>query len=338
MLRETRIKFNAYRERIAELNNISPEETSSKFSVVPAVAQTMEQQIQESSAFLQQINNYTVVAQEGEKIGVGVGGMIASRTNTNNADRQTKDVLSLNADGYRCEQTNFDTHIRYETLDAWAQHPEFQNLITRSILEKIALNRICIGFNGTSVSKDTNQTTSPLLEDVNIGWLEKIRQRAPERYMFEIVDGSGKIGIGESEEYKNLDALVEDAKNNLLDPWAVEDPSIVVLVGSKLMQDKYFPLVNNYNEPTEKLATDLIISQKRIGGLSAVRAPFMPQGSFLITSLKNLSIYNQKDSHRRMIRENPARDRVETFQSMNESYVVEDYGYSALIDNIELVV
>lgn len=41
------------------------------------------------------------------------------------------------------------------------------------------------------------------------------------------------------------------------------------------------------------LAADLIISQKRLGGLQAIRVPFFPDNTILITRLDNLSLYWQ---------------------------------------------
>jgi hypothetical protein len=58
---------------------------------------------------------------------------------------------------------------------------------------------------------------------------------------------------------------------------------LVVICGRQLLADKYFPLVNMDREPTERLAADLIISQRRIGSLPAVRVPFMPPTSLLVT-------------------------------------------------------
>ena len=39
------------------------------------------------------------------------------------------------------------------------------------------------------------------------------------RVMDEVVDSSGKVNVGATGDYKNLDALVFDAINNLIDPW-----------------------------------------------------------------------------------------------------------------------
>ncbi|MBP9527835.1 MAG: P2 family phage major capsid protein, partial [Laribacter sp.] len=50
----------------------------------------------------------------------------------------------------------------------------------------------------------------------------------------------------------------------------------------------------------------------------------------------NLSIYWQEGTQRRSVIDNPTRDRIETYQSSNDAFVLEDYGCAALIENIEL--
>ncbi|MBJ3182194.1 P2 family phage major capsid protein, partial [Salmonella enterica subsp. enterica serovar Stanley] len=52
--------------------------------------------------------------------------------------------------------------------------------------------------------------------------------------------------------------------------------------------------------------------------------------------LDNLSIYWQEDTRRRSVIDNPKRDRIENFESVNEAYVVEDYRCAALVENIEI--
>ncbi|EOV2348016.1 P2 family phage major capsid protein, partial [Enterobacter kobei] len=101
--------------------------------------------------------------------------------------------------------------------------------------------------------------------------------------------------------------------------------------------DKYFPIVNRDQPNSEAMAADLIISQKRIGNLPAVRAPFFPANAMLITRLDNLSIYWQAGTRRRSVIDNPKRDRVENYESVNEAYVVEDYDGVCLVENIEML-
>lgn len=335
MRNETRVAFNQYLSAIAQLNGVP--DAAVKFTVDPAVQQTLEGHIQASSAFLQRINVVGVEAQSGEKIGLGIGSPIASTTDTSTKDRQPIDPTTLDSNGYFCTQTNFDTAIKYARLDAWAQRPEFQTLFRDAIVQRSALDRICIGFNGTSRAATSDRAANPLLQDVNKGWLQKWRETAPDRVMHEVVAGSNKVKIGTSAgtDFKNLDALVLDALQ-LLDEWYRDDPSVVVVLGSSLLHDKYFPLVNGANVATESAAMDLVISGKRLGGKQAISAPFFPADKLMITRLDNLSIYYQNAGRRRSIIDNPKRDQVENYESSNEAYVVEDFGCGAIVENIEI--
>ena len=131
----------------SHLNGVS--ETSASFSVDPSVQQTMEQKIQESSAFLTSINMPIVVDQLGQKIGLGVAGPSASRTDTTTKSRETRDITALDPNGYQCVKTNFDTHLTYAKLDAWARHKAFQNMVRDAVLKRQGLDRIMVGWNGT---------------------------------------------------------------------------------------------------------------------------------------------------------------------------------------------
>lgn len=335
MRNETRKAFEAFTARVAQLNGVA--DATKTFAVEPSVQQTLEKKIQESSEFLSRINIIGVDELKGEKLRLGPTGPIAGRTDTSSADRQTRDVSSLDAQGYECRKTDFDTHITYGKLDAWAKFPNFQTMLRDVIVRQQALDRIMIGFNGTSAAATTNRTENPLLQDVNIGWLQSYRENAPERVLDEVTADSGKVTVGSSGNYKNLDALVYDVVNELIDPWHRESTDLVVICGRKILADKYFPLLNQDLEPTEQRAADLIISAKRMGGVPAVRAPFFPDGTLFITTLDNLSIYYQNGARRRHIVENPKRDRIENYESSNDAYVVEDFGAGCLVENIEFV-
>lgn len=338
MRNETRLKFNVYTQTIRELNGIGDE--SKKFTVAPSVEQTLETRVQESSAFLTMINVVGVPEQEGEKLGLGINTTVAGTTDTTQKDRQAVDPTDLIGNRYRCEQTNFDTALRYAKIDAWAKFQDFQTRIRDVILQRQALDRIMIGFNGVSRAASSNRATNPLLQDVNKGWLQKIREDKPENVLDEVADGSGVIKVGAgvtlAEGYNNLDALVMDL-TELLGPTYRDDTELVVIVGRKLLHDKYFPMVNKDHAPTEKMAADVIISQKRMGGLPAVRVPSFPDNAILVTRLDNLSIYWQEGTRRRTILDNAKRDQIENYESVNEAYVVEDYEGAALAEHIQLI-
>lgn len=56
MKKNTKFAFNAYLQQLARLNGVEVEELSSKFTVEPSVQQTLEDEIQQSAAFLTLIN------------------------------------------------------------------------------------------------------------------------------------------------------------------------------------------------------------------------------------------------------------------------------------------
>ena len=335
MRNNTRLLYTAMLAHIAQLNGV--DDATAKFSVDPSVQQTLETRIQESSDFLSRINITGVTEQSGAKLGLGIGSPIASTTNTATTDRSTKDPTVMDEQGYLCTQTNFDTHITYAKLDAWAKFPDFQTRVRDAIIKRQALDRIMIGFNGISRAATSNPVTNPLLQDVNKGWLQKYREFAAARVMTEGANaGELRVGAAAGRDYYNLDALVMDSVNSLIDPWHREDTELVAVMGRDLLHDKYFPLVDAANAPTEQLALDTIVSQKRVGGLQAARVPFVPAGAILITRFDNLSIYFQEQARRRTIVDNAKRDRIENYESSNDAYVVEDFGCGCLIENITL--
>ena len=334
MRNDTRLVFNQYTQQIAALNGV--DSTAVHFSVEPSVQQRLETKMQESSAFLSRINIAPVTELVGEKLGLSISGPIAGRTDVTKGARQPRDLSGLDDQRYSCADTEYDTFLGYAKLDSWAKFPDFQTRVRDAILKRQALDRMTIGFNGTTVAKQTDRATNPMLQDVNVGWLQQYRTQAPDRVM---ASGkvAGKIQIGKDGDYANLDALVYDAVASLIDPWYRDASDLVVLIGRDLLHDKYFPLVNRDQPATEVLATDLILAQRRVGNQAAAGVPFFPSNAILVTSYDNLSIYWQEGGRRRYIKEEPEWKRVTNYESSNDAYVVEDYGHGCLIENIALV-
>lgn len=331
MRKDTRIAYNRLLDRIAQLSGVPS--AKEQFAIEPSVQQTLESKIQESSEFLSSVNIIGVDELKGQKLGLGVTGPIASRTDTTQNDRTTSDVSSLEAHDYECVSTEFDTHITWAKLDAWAKFPDFQTRVRNAIVRQQALDRIMVGLNGTSAATATDRVANPLLQDVNIGWLQQYRTHAPARVLSEGAN-LGEVRVGPGGDYENLDALVYDVVNEMLDPWFRESTDLRAICGRKILADKYFPLINQEQAPTEQRALDMILSQKRMGGQQAARVPFMPDGTLLITPPENLSLYWQNGSRRRHLEENPKRNRIENYESSNDAYVVEDYGFGCLVENI----
>lgn len=338
MRNQTRELFSAYTDRVGEMNGV--EDVAKKFNVDPSVSQTLETKAQESSEFLTNIGVYPVDELIGEAVGLSTGGMIAGRTNTNGGDgsvrRQPIDPSSTSGATYNLAKTNFDTFLGYAKLDTWAKFPDFATRIQNSILQTIALNRIAIGWNGTHAAPNTDRVANPLGQDVNKGWIQYLRDNAPEK-IESAGKVAGKITVGPGGDFATLDALAWDARQSLLPSWARGRTDLVVICGSQLLHDKYFPLINKDRDPTEQIARDLIMSQKRMGNMAAAEVPYFPDNGLFITPLANLSIYYQDGKRRRAIIEEPHYDRVADYQSSNEGYVIEDTDFACFVENIEIL-
>ncbi|HYD23831.1 MAG TPA: phage major capsid protein, P2 family [Croceibacterium sp.] len=365
MNNKTRILFTGYVSQIALLNSV-PDATV-KFAVDPAIEQKLEERMKESSEFLSAINLTPVTQQKGQTLGIEATRTIAGRVNTGAGNKRNPTDPSDNAErnSYECKQTNFDWARSYAKLDAWRHRPDFETKLRDAILKQQGRDRIMIGWHGVAAAAATDRDANPMLEDVNEGWLFKIRDRAPEMVLDDgnltvETDGTNnaalkaiyvKAGVELFDEnaahdavggsahavadYASLDALVLDAKR-LLPEWHRGDTDLVVIVGHDLVDDKYFNIAQATGATaTEVEATDRILrSQKTLGGLPAVRVPFFPGDAILITRLDNLSIYWQEETRRRMLRDEPDYDRIANYESVNEDYVVEDYELAVLVENI----
>ncbi|EOJ7661484.1 P2 family phage major capsid protein, partial [Escherichia coli] len=222
----TRNKLGCYMAQQASLNNIPVSALVSRFTVEPAVQQRFENASKESTEFTKRINVIGVTDQKGEKILLDTTGPIA-RTNTSydgTKRRNPNNVVDLKNRKYQCEQVNYDTFISYPQLDAWSAHSDFQSRVSTQIARQVALDRIMIGFNGTSHADESNFSTNKLLQDVNVGWLEHIRTDASERVMNDVTLTSRNMDntVAHAGKYANADALVQDARSSLLDEWHKE--------------------------------------------------------------------------------------------------------------------
>ncbi len=334
MRNETREAFDAWSQQVAKLNGVKT--ASQEFTVEPSVQQRLESKIQESDAFLRMINVVGVDQMKGDRLALGVAGPIAKRTDTSQSDRKPSDVTELAEMRYECVHTEFDSAIPWSKLDAWAKFPDFQRRVTDMVARQQGLDRLAIGFGGTHAAAATDSEAFPGLEDVNKGWLELYRQHAPERVLFEGSKAPGELRVGPGGDYKNLDALIFDAVNEMIAPWHRESLEMKVIAGRSLLPAKYFQMISEHGKtPSEMLALEnSMFSNARFGRLQAVRTGPMPAGKIFITMPENLSLYWQRGSRRRYVVDNPRRNRIEDYQSSNDAYVVEDFGAGCLLENV----
>ncbi|MBG6118751.1 hypothetical protein IWY39_002555 [Sphingobium sp. JAI105] len=358
----TRALFSAYCSQIALINSV-PSATT-QFNVDPVIEQKLESVMKESSEFLNAINVVPVTQQKGEVLGLTTTRTIAGRTDTSGGARRnpTDPTGNSRKRTYMCEQTEYDWSRSYAAMDAWRHKPDFEILLRNAILQQQGRDRIMIGWYGEEAADETDRDANPLLQDVNEGWLHKIRTHAPAQVFsdgnltvktdgtnnpalkaiyvqagFDLYDASLNNATTAEADYSSLDALVLDAKR-LIPEWWRGDTELVAIVGHDLVDDKYFNIAQTTGTTaTEVEATDRILrSTKQIGGLPAVRVPFFPANAILITRLDNLSIYWQEETRRRQLKDEPEYNRIANYESVNEDFVVEEYGMCSLVENIVL--
>ncbi|EKO3979869.1 phage major capsid protein, P2 family [Vibrio fluvialis] len=338
MQEHTKKKLSAYVQAVAQQNGV--ENATEMFNVSPNGTQRIIAAIRESNWFLSRINIITVKNQIGEAIGLGVSGMIASRTDTSgDGERKPKDYHGMKAMPYACVQTNFDTAIRYAKLDAWAHMKSFNQIVSKHTREQIDANKITVGWFGQTAAANTDAAANPNGEDVNKGWFQAMREHNAERFITEGAPGSGVIKIGEGGDFANLDLAVLNLKN-LLHPACENDSDLIAIIGSDLLAYEKAKFYDAHgNTPTEKSK----IQERQVigtyGGLPAVSVPGFPSTGIMVTSYDNLSVYIQEDSVRRTVgKKNDAKDQMENFESMNMAYVVEQLEKVAALEfgNVKL--
>lgn len=318
---------------IAEIGRVYGADATRQFTVTPTIAQELQPLIQlDGSPFLQMINVLAVTEMKGEKVFADVSGLVSKRTDTTTADRVPTDPSALTNKLYELFAVETDVALSYATIDAWAKFPNFAALWNGLVRKAIANDRVRVGWHGVSHATPTVPGSNPNGEDVNIGWLKQIRDYNGGS---QHVDGSGGAVVIGSDDFPNLDYLVSVCKARI--PLVYRNsPDLVALISANLAsteEAEYFRKSGRKPEQKEVLLTDGRLI-RNYGGLASYAPPFMPDGTVLVTSLKNLSIYYQGTSWRRLIRDWAPRNRYEDYTSRNEGYVVEDERKASLVDGV----
>ncbi|MGG2020702.1 MULTISPECIES: phage major capsid protein, P2 family [Pseudomonas] len=309
---------------------------SKMFSVEPSIAQELNDAITAKADFLQRINVIPVTEIKGEKVFIGVSGPVTGRTNTKTTDRVAKDASALENSTYELSSTESDVGLPYAKIDAWAKFPDFHQRYSAAVQKQIALDRIMVGFHGVKAAAQTDIEAYPMLQDVNKGWLQQLREQAPQQVLKE-GKTPGKVTMGPGGDYENLDGLVHDTKQ-MVDERLRDGGDLVAIIGTDLLAaDKAKLYAKQGDTPTEKERIEDAQVIATYGGLPSFSVPFFPVNGVLVTSWDNLSIYFQDSSWRKQTVDNPKRSRVEDYNSRNEGYVIEQLEKIALTENVELV-
>lgn len=293
-----------------------------------AATEPLEQRIMgailESADFLKMITVEMVESLEGEALRVGVAGLLAKRTAVTPSNpasrRQPNMATDPTASKYRCEFTEFDAGIGYTEIDKWAPLKNFPALYMAAVYAQVALDKISIGFNGTSAAATTDPVANPNGEDVNKGWLQILKEQNSGNYM---EDGAtaGTIKIyGTNPDYVNADQLAYDLYSGI--PMHHRTGNEVVIVGEAIVAyDMNKAIGAHAGTPSEK-AIGITELSKTYGGRRAIVVPKMPSTGMAVVDPKNLQMLTEKGSIRRHSKDEPEWNRMVEYISSNDAYAV----------------
>lgn len=278
--------------------------------------------VQQSIEFLQLINMPLVTDIAGEKVFAGTQQTITGRKKEGRYRRN----IDPTGGKYTCVETDSGVIIPWHLADTWARMgDQFMSLYAQFVQRQIALDQMMIGWNGTSVADNSDPTTKKLLEDVNKGWMQWMRDNLTKN----ILTGgktANKINLATDKDadYTSLDHLAYDLRQGL-DPVHRQRTDLVLMVGADIIAKEADAAGKMHGRtPTERAAMKQMDLMGSFGGLPATIPPNFPARGCVITTYDNLSIYTQEGSMRRAFKDDDEHKGLVDSYYRNEAYVVED--------------
>lgn len=306
--------MNAYCAGLAKANGAV--DASKFFTLSNPVETQLRKALMESSSFLKDIFCGDVDQLNGQVLAVGNNQLFTGRKQGGRFIR----TVGVDGNKYQLVETDSGAALPWDLLSAWANaggtDKEFFKLVQQVTNEAFAADMLRIGFNGTSVADSTDPDTNPNGEDVNIGWQEIVRGYNGGSQII-----TDDITLGDGGDFATLDAMASDLVNTLIPAQYRQDPRLVVLVGSDLVAAEQYRLYQEAYTPTENLAAQQLA--KTIAGRRAIVPPFMPGKRMVVTTLKNLHIYTQRNTRQRKTEFAEDRKQYENKYLRNEGYAVE---------------
>ncbi|WP_223715847.1 P2 family phage major capsid protein [Escherichia coli] len=288
-----------------------------------------------SADFLNKITRVPVEDCSGAVVYLSPCGPVSSVNSSPDERRQPVGATALTERSYNCRQVNFDFALSHDRMDGFGSVPEFAESVRSSFERQRSLDVLRIGFNGTHYAQFSNIEENPNLEDCGVGWLQKIREEAPERVLSGLSVAS-PTGASYGD-YANIDALVWDALNTAIEEQYQIDLAIVCSSETMTRRNRsFFEKAGGALMPNaETLAARKLIEEKTINQLPVVTVPGFPDDAILITPLTNLALYYHKSATRGLIRNEPEYNRLAFYTSWSLDWIVQAYEPVCLIDGIE---
>ena len=132
----------------------------------------------DSVEFLGMITTATVDQIKGQVVSVGTNGIKTGRK----ADGRFAAGQGVDGNTYELVEVDSCAYVPWATLATWANagnERQFMQLMSQNATQSFALDILRVGFNGTSVATNTDPAANPLGQDVNKGWHQLVKEKAP---------------------------------------------------------------------------------------------------------------------------------------------------------------
>lgn len=287
--------------------------------------------IQQRSDFLQKINMFNVSHVKGDKLLGAVEKGITGR----HPDKRHQAKLDHSQQGYELAVTDSGVIIPWTMFDNFAVFgDQLAALYAEYVQTQIALDQMQIGWHGVSAADNTKKDD---LSDVNIGWLQHLRNQRPDNVYKGNTSNQIKI-FGEGAEYGSLDELALDLKQGLAFRHQ-NRTDLVFLVGAELANaESRFISKAAKLKPTERAALNSSALMGSFGGMQSITPPNFPAKGAVVTTLSNLSIYTQSASQRRRIKDDDDKMGIVDSYYRMEGYVVEDLDLMTAIEADNVII
>lgn len=241
---------------------------------------------------------------------------ILSRTNTDNQERTPRNYVQ-DFTTFECAQINLDIRIPHSDMNKFAEF-DFEQALNAELGGELARNLTMVGFHGTRRTADTDPENNPLGQDVAKGWHANLREKG------QVLHASTLSGQSTAQ-------LIKKALEKL--PVRLrESGDLIAICGRDIIGDS---LINLTAQELGASKGVLLIAQNLFCGLRAINVPYFPANGILITPLKNLAIYFQKNSSRLFFNQELREDTLKVYFSTKLDFLLENPAHAVLIESIE---
>jgi len=330
---EARYAYNQILRITAQLNNnIDPTKT---FNVSPRVAQTTENVVMQSNAFLKRITNTAVREKGGDILHSGVPRTITKRTRTPDQYgvlRRPSNPTHWSDRSYYCNESEQDSVITWDEIDMWAHLPGFYQKFRDRVTFAQARDRLLVSWWGQDdTSGDTDPALYDRLQDMHKGFFQFMIEENPSNVLGLNADGTIKpIKIdpfAPDADFKTIDQLAYFLRYEILHELYQERNGLRMILGNSLVNYENAALLGSdqQQKPTERTAMKLYLNSQEFGQTKRIKSDEFPHHALFLTEPSNLARYWQRNSFRRKLSENDHEHKgIVSYNFVREDYVVSE--------------